>query len=800
MERKKKLIIQEGARDRALERFMPLFAKRGINVSISQLKQALLAKFVNEAGMHNLSLDSNFYLLGVAKYYFNGDLTENRQLNLLYPRVKDRFNQEVCQRLDALIEILRNAYIDSVGTKWEQPEDFGELTINKLLRKYGAKINKALGIATNNKEDVGPTVSEDYSAGKDYTYEILYNFEDARKYNAATEPGAWCITYGKAHFDGYVSRLGIHYVVFARKGYENIPRKVGKGYTKSKPQDEYGNSLICVLQSNSSPQPIYITSRWNHGAYNDNTQGTEADHAYTTEEFLNVIGCDYSVLERAYQQWKEISKTKKAKSGNSAAETRAEKLDALRKLKYAQMLINGGANPFSIDFIQISLMDSNATFYNNRYRINIEKDKPNINSMFWVSVDGNGKTYITFIDRRQIKYDFLVPDDGYYGSRAYSDKYVTLIKPNGYYMVYDKLRRKFLDVDGTISFKYASEAFSSYSSLKSNIEYGILALSNNQLALIDTTTLKPVKARNGSPWFETIIQTNSWRSSNADNRGRIRMPVFNQGSKTLKMVYDSAAGEVYYFNTGAGSFVDIEKDIPSNFAITTHNDLCRELENYGDYVFFTEGGEHVNTYGTPRTPIIIKNARVNDVVEVNGKSIFLDFRAAHNVISFRPVDEVYSYYAVCGSDPCFRDAKLITLPNGEPVRTLYRCSVHFDEFSKWYLISFSRWTKENDTVVSHSAWDRVMLYSASANAFYHDKENSTDLSGYVFKWYGSGCVIPRNSLLNDNPYGMTRAEGLRTGNLSQIVSADQYGTKTESAIRLKRIIREEISRLIGMPI
>ena len=36
------VLLVEGARDRALEMFIPYFQKRGINISISQLKQALL--------------------------------------------------------------------------------------------------------------------------------------------------------------------------------------------------------------------------------------------------------------------------------------------------------------------------------------------------------------------------------------------------------------------------------------------------------------------------------------------------------------------------------------------------------------------------------------------------------------------------------------------------------------------------------------------------------------------------------------------------------------------------------------
>ena len=352
----KKIALNEGARDNALSVFLPYFEKRGIQMNVSGLKQLLLNKFVSEAGIHSLSESGNYYLLGLARYYFNGDLTTNSRLNALYPNVTDKFKQDVCHNLDVLISILRNSYIDSVGTQFEQPEDFGSLTIDKLLRKYNKKINQALngGNTHKDEEDDAKGAEYDHTASKSYTYDILYSYEDAKKYNSYTEPGAWCITYGKQHYDAYVRRLGIHYVVFRQNGFENVPRKVGDGFSKNKPHDAYGNSLICVLQSNSCPEPIYITSRWNHGTYKDNTQGTEADHAYTKEEFLKVVGCGDDVLSRAFEEWKE-KKTKK--SSVDRKEVNAEKLQAKRVFKWCQMLMNGGKNPEDI-FSSMSTINS----------------------------------------------------------------------------------------------------------------------------------------------------------------------------------------------------------------------------------------------------------------------------------------------------------------------------------------------------------------------------------------------------------------------------------------------------------
>ena len=146
--------LNESSRDNLLSRYVDLLKSNGKNVTLSQVKQYLLTKFVNEAHIRNLSLDSNYYLAGVARYYFNGDLTTNKVLNAFDSSVKDRFDEEICNRLSALIMVLRNSYIDSIGEKFEQPEDFGELSLKKLLRKYGKEIDKELGIVKGDRKAI----------------------------------------------------------------------------------------------------------------------------------------------------------------------------------------------------------------------------------------------------------------------------------------------------------------------------------------------------------------------------------------------------------------------------------------------------------------------------------------------------------------------------------------------------------------------------------------------------------------------------------------------------------------------
>jgi hypothetical protein len=339
------IILNESKRDDLLLPYVELLNAKGIKCTTGILKKWLLRHLTENGGLRNLSLGSNFYLAGAARYYFNGDLTTNKNLDVFNNgnENNDVWKTDICERLNALILILRNSVVDSVGETFEQPEDFGELPIAKLLRKYGAKINKELGIETvkksKNKEDVVDTLNRDASVGNNYTFDILYSFNDAKKYYNATNPGAWCITYAENHYNSYRRNLHIHYVILRKNGWENIPRVKGPDWTYDKPQDEYGCSLIAVLQSNKNREPIYITSRWNHGY----ERHCEADHAFTKEEFCQKTGVTDADLQRIFAIWKkDYPKYSEDEYSTGGSVSKEEKLDVLRKLKYAQMRINGG--------------------------------------------------------------------------------------------------------------------------------------------------------------------------------------------------------------------------------------------------------------------------------------------------------------------------------------------------------------------------------------------------------------------------------------------------------------------------
>lgn len=603
-------LLNEGSRDNALAVFLPLFQKRGIEVSISQLKQFLLNKFVNEAGIHALSERSNYYLSGVARYYFHGDLTTNKTLNAFDQSVKDDFRLDVCNKLNSVIMILRDAYIDTVGTKFEQPEDFGNLTLAQLLRKYNRKIAKTEEQPKEMSHEVG-----------DYTYEILYSFEDARKYEKYTHPGAWCITYGKQHFDGYVKRLGIHYVVFKKNGFENIERKIGPGFTKEKPHDEYGNSLICVLQRNDSPEPEYITSRWNHGSYNDNTQGTEADHAYTTSEFLDVIGSDASILTKVYNEWKDHKSSSRREK--TEEKKRAESL--IRYTKYLQMLINNGYR-----------MDELFT-----------KSEPfgQYQGYSFLTFEFNNANYVVLSRGKKLLYDIYVQPD-----RSRYDLYDRFRPVNARFVAFEnynaelkyKLRKttildtktgKPVVIDGHSSF-FISDGISHGKEWTTTRgpKFVVFAVSRNQLAIVETETMTPMRIENGDIWFEDV--------STFYGAGSTKIPSLHNNGCAI-CTYDSSAGKKYAFSAYAKKMTPLPQGFDDFYFSCGRGDLsilyspqdfsmAKIFDAYHGRFFSFDGQETFNDPDITNNVIIFRkdneniavDTRTNEVLKINGVNIY----------------------------------------------------------------------------------------------------------------------------------------------------------------------------------
>lgn len=743
-----KWLLNEGARDNMLAVYIPLFQKRGIDINVSKLKQFLLNKFVTEAGIRQLSERSNYYLAGVARYYFNGDLTSNTRLNALYPRFKDKFNHEVCERLNALIKILRLSYIDSVGTQFEQPEDFGTLSLKQLFRKYNKKINQELGIDDGNNAGENGEVNNDTSAGKSYTYDILYSFEDAKKYYKYTEPGAWCITYGKQHYDGYIRNLGIHYVIFLMNGYEKVPRRIGDGFTKDKPHDLYGNSMIAVLQSNSSPEPVYITSRWNHGSGIDNTQGTEADHAYTKEEFLDVIGCDESVLMRCYEQWKR----NKAKYGNVDKNMmKAEKLEATRNFKYMQMLLNGG----------MRLKDMPRELITNGFVIANPNEKNVENSVLKVTTTVNGKQYFTIFDRKRLMFDdIMLEDDGYQIRNCSKETgYIQFNVWNGHsssHILYNTRSHQFVSVEGCKKFRYVGDEFLH---TWADFPYSVVGLNGRQFALINVASGKTVRTRTGAEWFEGInaLESSSWTNVNFLNK--IRLPYFNENTKVIKLLYDSSANIKYLFSVETGKFIDF--NVPNGFIISDSQPFANK--GYIEYHMGREGGLDMR--------VIYVDLNTGELLNILGET---QFNGKINIMMYTNVGHTL-YYAKLLDGRCvymLDDISNIVTFNGEPITKNARIS-----YIKEYFAFQMGDVQDRFNSSFNELNEKDLLLNPFTGEFYHD-----EISGYWF------------SLAREN-YGNIYAINRKTGILYPIPKASEAQKVEMESIKNKfNLILEKLNR------
>ena len=382
-----------------------------------------------------------------------------------------------------------------------------------------------------------------------YTYEILYSYSDARKYYEYTEPGAWCITYGQQHYDYYVRTYNIHYVIFVVDGYENVERKVGPGFSRNKPHDEYGNSMIALLQSNRDGSPFYITSRWNHG-YGE-TQGTEADHAYTKEEFFQITGMDDAKLKEIFQEWKE----NRTDIDDKATTTKADRLPSLRKLKYIQMKLNGGEGIMSV-FSDFPTKSGKI--------LKGDREAPDKAILgFKVNIDD---FYYSFImDRKQIVFDTLTVDETTsqaYGTQFYCpesqedsryrgyNNIVAIKLPDERMMLYDMRRHQVMSIGGIKKFKKISTAWE-----KKGKFYQVM-MTKKQRALVDFATNTPITLPNGSQWMEDIetlgVRQQYGRELEAD--------IVPENAAVIKIVYDSSSGEKYFYDISIRSFIRPNED------------------------------------------------------------------------------------------------------------------------------------------------------------------------------------------------------------------------------------------------
>ena len=654
-------ILNESKRDNFLIPYIEMFKSKGQDVTLGQLKTALLKKFTEEGGLRNLSLGSNFYLAGAARYYFNGDLTLNKDLGI-FTGQPDNFRQDICQRLNALILILRNGVVDSLGQKFEQPEDFGTLSIDKLLRKYNKKIDAELGIKVPKKNDkLASLPTNGGTVGNGYTFDILYSYNDATKYNQATSPGAWCITYGQQHFKYYTNHYMGHFVVFRKNGWENIPRKKGQGWTPLKPQDEYGCSLIAYLQSNDSPDAKLITSRWNHGYGYDSC---EADHAFSQQEFMAKTGVTEAELKNIFELWKE---TRRKRTGNEVRNAeKKEAMEVLRDLKYRQMRINGGESMESALGIKGNgpKAEELSKYGITAYATNIRGKKYYVlawkrNIIFESLIDVNNpySKYYFCYGKRPDYTDFNIIDNG-----------IIFVHEDNSYHIWDIRRHDFVRVEETIRFKEFNKFYqqSVYDSKPDVPYFYIIKMGPSQYALIDGETNKALVLPNGRSWIEAI----SYGNLGHVYKGYKYPPATLMKKGIFAITYDSPRAEYYWYNAENGRFFNMPNFITDEDAEMTL--FTKEIYCQGLVAYKIIGRTHLNskcrllTYDSKTISFGHRTDFFDVAVSKLGFVMTVNYEG--NKVLFSPAQESYLYLdgkiLYFGYEYTYPDLGITVLSNG----------------------------------------------------------------------------------------------------------------------------------------
>lgn len=687
-----KNIITESSRDNLLLPYLNILNQKGINCNLGELKNYLMKKFVVEANIHALSLNSNYYLSGVARYYFNGDLTTNRVLNIFNSKVKDEFKYDVCQRLDEIIVYLRNAYIDTTGTAWEQPEDFGELSIAKLFRKYGGKIDKLKQKENKNKTIVQKSDFTN-NVGKDYTYEIMYTHDDCKKYNSYTSPGAWCITYGEQHFDYYIKHPASHFIIFKKNGYENIKRSVGKNF----PLDEYGLSLIAVRQYNSKCSFVGATTRWNHGS-TDSPSISNADKAMTYEELCQITGLDDIKWQSIYDEWKSNQTTYVAADRGKIA---ADRLNIARKFKYAQMLYRNGT---SIE----KLIEDGVLYKNGKILQPIGQTLKTVNpnkSIITLTAESGDAIYWTIFDKGSFMVDKVLADNIQAGTQDYGlsrnlpqfflETFASCHTKSGK-IIYSYKTHDVLNINGN---KY----FKTLSTIKSSENYLIAENSHGGKSLISISSLKPLQFPNGEYVCEIPVDV---------------------GDGIIKIVYDSSAGTYFYFNTETNTFIDSLSGYNALTPGSTNAYFCNgqyEILGIEDFhIIVTQSYDDEGRGGTYK----LFNIKTNSFISFDGNDTFNRKEFVNGYLYLGVINSGYIYD--------LRNNKKLTYPDGTLVvaENIGALSKTYDEADiKYYSMVIT---------IDYSN-NLYSIFDFYTNKFYENKNG-----GWIFKYYGAGKVYGEN--------------------------------------------------------
>lgn len=558
-------LLVEGTRDKMFQKYADMLTAKGVEITAPQLKDLMRKKLTTEAGMNSMSLPSSYFLSGVTRLYFSGELTDNKRVSLLYPkmRITDRFNYEKCKKLNKIVIDLRNMFIDSEGVEWDVPEDFGDLSLDEIFSRY-KKLLKGLDFSEKPENKIQTNIGN-------YTFEIIYEHKQLEKYGPYTTPGQWCITQsGNDHyFNYYTKQNNTHFVIFARNGWEKENREVGQTY----PIDSYGTSLLAVQLRNNNGSYFGCTTRWNHGNY-DSPHINNADFAVSFDEFKKITGCGETILENIQTEWVRVFPSFSKKSPKTK-----EELEMLRKFKYLAIQIKNGQNPLIPGHEMFSSLTNLYGEETNKWNKGIKRATITVNGEFdkWSAIMDNGvlkpNTLVHSSSLETLAYERYVfvtdtikmTDDEVATFRRYVILYLDKYRSNKF-KLYDRKKHSLVAINGKTVFDN-TYGISNYKNM-------FIKVGTNQYSILNLETGETLKASTGTDVFELMLDTGSGFSE------RIKDKFGINGNKDIFLVGDSANKECFIYKGDKGEIIDFPTIKPGKQAVPVLSERIDEKSKF----------------------------------------------------------------------------------------------------------------------------------------------------------------------------------------------------------------------------
>lgn len=587
-------LLVEGTRDKLFQKYVDILAQRGVEMTPSQLKDFMRKKLTTEAGINALSLPSSYFLSGATKLYFNGELTTNKRLSVLYPKlnIKDKFDFVKCKKLNKIIIDLRNMYIDSEGQQWDVPEDFGELSLDQIIKKY-KKFLKGENFDDEAEKEDGPI---DTHVGN-YTFDILYNHKIAEKYGPYTIPYQWCITQAgnDTWYNKYQRDNGTHFVVFRRNGFENEKQVVDNS---KYPLDKYGTSLLAAQLKNKDGSFYCCTSRWNHGSYASQDGEApyipDADFAVSWDDFQKITGCTETTLSQIQKEWLKNRETKTEDTLKGKNE-----LVAMRQFKYISICINNGQNPIAGDnpmLRNIRNIELISVAEDGKCSSIKGSDKWN-KGLKAAQLMVNGESYMSIIDNGKLKPSTTVRGNLYSAGVLSNLRYRLLRNPDvnneqvrmlnrfvivkhydstrnrNRFRLYDTKTHSIISIGGKTLFE------NQYGIAKKR--YFFIKIGTKQYSILDLQTGNILKADDGTDVFEAIIKIGDY-----DGGKLIKDKYDIDTNDDLMLIGDSAQYKCYLYNHSTSEITSLGDPLDSE---QTVNIPALSIKNYKKSDFFIAG-------------------------------------------------------------------------------------------------------------------------------------------------------------------------------------------------------------------